>query len=117
VTTRPTEGRTDTDADKTVARVTVRILDKDYVIACPPEERADLLESAEVLNSEMREIRDTGKVVGVDRIAVIAALNLTNDMLRLRTRDRRVESEYTGRVRAARERMSAAMAKTQQLDL
>jgi cell division protein ZapA len=101
-----------TDADK-VARVTVRILDKDYVVACPPDERPALLESVEVLNTKMREIRDSGKVVGLDRVAVMAALNLTHDMLRLRTRDKRVDGEFSGRVRAA----DAALARNQQLDL
>ena len=105
-----------TDADK-VARVTVRILDKDYVVACPPDERPALLESVEVLNTKMREIRDSGKVVGLDRVAVMAALNLTHDMLRLRTRDKRVEGEFSGRVRALRERADAVLARNQQLDL
>jgi cell division protein ZapA len=105
-----------TDADK-VARVTVRILDKDYVVACPPDERQALLESVEVLNTKMREIRDSGKVVGLDRVAVMAALNLTHEMLRLRTRDKRVEGEFSGRVRALRERADAALARNRQLDL
>jgi cell division protein ZapA len=105
-----------TDADK-VARVTVRILDKDYVVACPPDERPALLESVEVLNTKMREIRDSGKVVGLDRVAVMAALNLTHEMLRLRTRDKRVEGEFSGRVRALRERADAALARNRQLDL
>jgi cell division protein ZapA len=104
------------EADK-VARVTVRILDKDYVIACPPEERAELLESVEVLNGKMREIRDSGKIVGLDRVAVMAALNLTHDMLRLRNRDKRVEGEFQGRVRALRERVDTTLARNQQLDL
>ena len=56
------------------ARVSVRILEKEYHITCPIEERSDLLDSAEFLNLKMREIRDSGKVVGLDRIAVIAAL-------------------------------------------
>ena len=58
------------------ARVSVRILEKEYHITCPIEERSDLLDSAEFLNMKMREIRDSGKVVGLDRIAVIAALML-----------------------------------------
>lgn len=104
------------EADK-VARVTVRILDKDYVIACPPEERAELLESVEVLNGKMREIRDSGKIVGLDRVAVMAALNLTQDMLRLRQRDKRVDGEFQGRVRTLRERVDTALARNHQLDL
>ncbi len=46
------------------ARVSVRILEKEYHITCPIEERSDLLDSAEFLNMKMREIRDSGKVVG-----------------------------------------------------
>ncbi len=46
------------------ARVSVRILEKEYHITCPIEERSDLLDSAEFLNTKMREIRDSGKVVG-----------------------------------------------------
>lgn len=105
------------DADRTVSRVTVRILDKEYAIACPPEEKPALLESVEVLSGKMREIRDSGKVVGLDRIAVIAALNVTHDMLRLRARDRRVETEFSARLRALRERADAALARNQQLEL
>ena len=63
------------------AQVSVRILDKDYTIKCPPEERTDLLDSAEILNAKMREARDAAGVVGLDRIAVIAALNMAMDML------------------------------------
>jgi cell division protein ZapA len=105
-----------TDADK-ATRVTVRILDKDFVVACPPEERAELLESVEILNSKMREIRDSGKIVGLDRVAVMAALNLTHDVLRLRNRDKRVEGDFHGRVRALRTRVDTALARNQQLDL
>ena len=47
-----------------MTRVSVRILEKEYQVACPMEERSDLLDSAELLNSKMREIRDAGNVVG-----------------------------------------------------
>ena len=57
-------------------RISVRILEKEYFVACGHEERADLLDSAEYLSVKMREIRDSGKVVGLDRIAVMAALNI-----------------------------------------
>ena len=63
-------------SDDRVSRVSVRLLDREYQVACPSEERADLLDSAEYLDAKMREVRDTGKVVGLDRIAVISALNL-----------------------------------------
>ena len=58
--------------------LSVRILEKEYMVACQPEERNELLDSAEFLNGRMREIRDSGKIVGLDRIAVMAALNLAH---------------------------------------
>ncbi|WP_017938092.1 cell division protein ZapA [Zestomonas thermotolerans] len=61
--------------------VTVHILDKDYCIACPPEERANLESAARYLDGKMREIRMSGKVIGADRIAVMAALNITHELL------------------------------------
>lgn len=61
--------------------VTVHILDKEYCIACPPDERSNLENAARYLDGKMREIRSSGKVIGADRIAVMAALNITNDLL------------------------------------
>jgi cell division protein ZapA len=99
------------------ARVSVRILEKEYHITCPNEERSDLLDSAEFLNLKMREIRDSGKVVGLDRIAVIAALNMANELIRFRNRDSNLESDVGGRLRILRERVESALEKGQQLEL
>ena len=104
-------------SEKEPAQVTVRILDKEYFVSCPQDERTDLLDSAEYLNKKMREIRDTGKVVGADRIAVIAALNMANELLRLRKQDTELQGAVTGRVRQARERVEGALQRTRQLDL
>ena len=103
-------------SDRDVSRVSVRILDKDYVIACPQNERADLLDAAEHLSQAMRAIRDTGKVVGLDRIAVIAALNLANDMLKLRATKTTVDEQMLPRVRSLRSKVEKAL-KTAPLDL
>jgi len=100
-----------------MARVSVRILEKDYHVSCPMEERSDLLDSAEYLNAKMREIRESGKVVGLDRIAVIAALNMANELIRIRNRDTNLESEVGGRLRILRERVESALEKGQQLEL
>jgi cell division protein ZapA len=102
------------------ARVSVRIMEKEYVISCPYEERTALLDTAEFLNSRMKEVRDSGKVVGLDRIAVMVALNLANELLRLKNQDsklEKLESEATGRVRALRERVEGAIERGQQLEL
>ena len=98
------------------ARVSVRIMEKEYVVACPYEERAALLDAAEFLNGRMREIRDTGKVVGHDRIAVMAALNLAHEFLKGKDRETK-DGGVGGRVRALRERVEGALEKSQQLDL
>lgn len=98
------------------ARVSVRILEKEYYITCPHEERSALLDSAEFLNTRMRELRDSGKVVGLDRIAVMVALNLTNELLQLKGRDVKGDSEAGVRVRNMRERVEAALTKRRQLE-
>ena len=61
--------------------VTVRILDKDYQVACPEEQEAELVVSAKYLDKQMRGIRDSGKVIGLERIAVMAALNISYELL------------------------------------
>ena len=61
--------------------VTVKILDKDYQVACPAEQEAELIVSAKYLDKQMRSIRSTGKVVGLERIAVMAALNISYELL------------------------------------
>ena len=104
-------------SDKESATVTVRILEKEYFVSCPQDERADLLDSAEYLNKKMREIRDTGKVVGADRIAVMAALNMANELLRLRRLDAELQGAVSGRVKHMRERVETALQRTRQLDL
>ena len=104
-------------SEKESATVTVRILEKEYFVSCPQDERADLLDSAEYLNKKMREIRDTGKVVGADRIAVMAALNMANELLRLRKQDAELQGAVSGRVKNLRERVETALQRTRQLDL
>lgn len=65
--------------------VFVKILDKEYQVACPREERQALVESAQLLDERMKAIRGTGAVIGLERIAVMAALNLSHELLQART--------------------------------
>ncbi len=99
------------------ARVSVRILDRDYMVACPYEERPALLEAAEYLNARMREVRDSGKVIGLDRIAVMVALNMANELLQVRERGTRGSVEAGDQVRALRERVEAALGHAPPLEL
>ena len=66
----------------------VTILGREFKVACKESERAELAEAVAHLDRQMREIRDRGKVSGVDRIAVMAALNITHDLLRERREGR-----------------------------
>ena len=59
----------------------IEILDKSYTIACPDDERHALLDSAKLLDERMRHIRDNDKVMGTERVAIIAALNIAHDLL------------------------------------
>lgn len=99
------------------AHVTVRILEKEYQVSCPANERTDLLDSAEILNAKMREIRDSGKVVGLDRIAVMAALNLANELLHAQRRDEHLEGSLGNRLKVMADRVESALGDSRQLDL
>lgn len=61
--------------------ISIRVLDKDYTVACPEGEEASLLASADLLNRKIQEIRDRGSIIGSERIAVMAALNLANEYI------------------------------------
>ena len=100
-----------------VTRVSVRLLDREYQVACPADERSALLDSAEYLDTKMREVRDGGKVVGLDRIAVISALNLANELIKLRRNGSVVDSDIGSKIRTLRERVESALEKGQQLEL
>lgn len=62
----------------------VQILGREFKVACKEHERAELQEAVTLLDTRMREIKDGGKITGVDRIAVMAALNIANELLRAR---------------------------------
>jgi len=99
------------------AHISVRILEKEYQVSCPANERTDLLDSAEILNTKMREIRDSGKVVGLDRIAVMAALNMANELLHSRARDKDLEDNFGNRLKLIADRVESVLGTGQQLDL
>ena len=80
--------------------VSVRILDKEFQVSCGPDEVDALTASARHLDEQMQIIRDAGKVVGLDRIAVMAALNLANELLMSEDANQRV-SELTAKVTKA----------------
>ena len=99
------------------AQVSVRILEKEYKVSCPASERTDLLDSAEVLDKKMREIRESGKVVGLDRIAVMAALTMAHELLQAQARDQDLEGNFGQRIKLIADRVESALGNSQQLEL
>ena len=59
----------------------INIMGREFRVACPEEEQKGLLEAVDYLNRKMHEIRDNGKVVGLERIAIMAALNIAHEMM------------------------------------
>lgn len=73
------------DVSKESKGLDVTIMGREFRVACTEEEQKDLLKAVEFLNAKMKEIRDTGKVIGVERIAIMAALNITHEYLSSRS--------------------------------
>ncbi len=97
--------------------VSVSILGKEYQVACPEEEKEALLASAQLLHKSMEDIRSTGKVVGLDRIAVMAALNLAHDLINLQNADSTDSDEVNHKIMQLNDRVSAFLNEERQLDL
>ena len=64
--------------------IAVQLLDKEYVIACPEESEHELLEAAQHLDKKLREIKSSGKIIGLERIAIMAALNISHEYIAFR---------------------------------
>ena len=97
--------------------VSVQILDKEYLIACPPEEQEDLQRAATLLNQRLKQIREHGKVMGTERLVIMAALNMANELAKVSQREERTTAEFGIRVRGMRERVERALVHGQQLEL
>ncbi|MDQ2070367.1 cell division protein ZapA [Natronospira bacteriovora] len=92
-------------------QVNVRILEKEYQFACREEERVALLQAADYLDRLMREIRASGRVVGLDRIAVMAALNMANDLLHQQGNENALAESALERVRKLHQRLDSVTGK------
>jgi cell division protein ZapA len=95
----------------------VHILDKEYLIACQDDEREALFASAEFLTEKMKEIRDSGKIVGADRIAVMAALNMAHELLENKTFKSDFQHTVSKRIRALQDKIDVALNNGNQLEL
>jgi cell division protein ZapA len=89
--------------------VTINILGKELMVACPDDEREALLAAARELDQRMRSVADGGKVVGGERVAVMTALNLSNDLLQCRQNGSAVPGDLDTRLVKLTERVEAAL--------
>jgi cell division protein ZapA len=65
--------------------VSIRILDREYTVGCEPSERDSLMAAAKLLDAKMREVRGSNRMAALDRVAVLAALNLAHELQQART--------------------------------
>jgi cell division protein ZapA len=93
--------------------VSVTILGKEYKIACSENEQQGLISSATKLDQQMREIRDTGKVSGADRIAVLAALNLTHELSQIESQKHGLSKDFKQRLLQIQKKIESAINSTQ----
>ena len=85
--------------------VTIRVLDREYTVGVEPDERDSLVAAAKLLDTKMREIRGSNKLAAVDRIAVLAALNLAHDLQQVRGDTERRDRELAKTVGAMQRRL------------
>lgn len=93
--------------------ITVHIMDKEYRIGCKEDERDSLMASAQYVDKCMREIRQSGKIFGSDRIAVMVALNIANEFLEQRKILDYGESAIGGRLQALQKKIESALHETE----
>ena len=97
--------------------VIVKILDKEYQGACPPEQERALLDAARHLDKQMRAVRDSGKVIGLERIAVMVALNTTHELLSRAPQVDAVDQAGLEQVRRLSDRIDDALQRFSQLEI
>lgn len=96
-------------------KVSIMIMGKEYQIGCPPEEEQGLIQAAQHLDKQMRKIRDSGKVIGLERIAIMTALNLSHELVLSQNHSQQNNpDEQLSRVN---QKLDSALARFRQLEL
>lgn len=88
--------------------VALRLIDREFLIACAPEEREGLLEAAGFLDRKMRELRANAKAPSFERLAVLAAISVTHELMALRKRHETQEQRLSDGLAALRQKLDAA---------
>ena len=87
----------------------VRLLEKEFREGCPKEHKRALKEAGEYLDKHMRQIRQSGRVIGIERIMFMAALNITYEFLSLKQKTLTNEKEFSERIRLLQDQIDAAL--------
>lgn len=90
--------------------VVIRLLDREYQIKCPPEKIADLQEAANYLDLQMRQSQDSSKLIGLDRILMIAALNIANELISSKRQKHTYIDNMSLRIQAIQNKIEEALA-------
>ncbi len=97
--------------------VSVQILDKEYLISCPDDEREQLHTAVTFLNMKMKEVKDSGKVIGAERIAVMTALNLAHELLDYKRQNADYNSSIDKTIQRLRNKLDEALTNGKQLEI
>lgn len=97
--------------------VKIQIMDKEYLVTCSDDERDELVASAKALSAKMSEIRSSGKVVGIDRIAVMAGLNLAHEAIKSGCLDGENTQSMANRIGTLNAQIEKTLAKHQDFEL
>ncbi len=89
--------------------VTIKILDKEYMVSCQEDEKDGLLESAKLLNDRLREVRDGGKIIGAERMAVMTALNVIHEFYQKKQERESLADDLCGEVRRLEDKVRIAI--------
>ncbi len=90
--------------------ISVMILDREYQFTCSAEERAALREAAELLDGRMRDIKAQGNLMALERIAVMTALNMSDEIIKLRQADVDRKEQVDSRIRMLADELDDALA-------
>lgn len=96
-------------------QVRLRVLEKEYIVACPEEEYENLLASADYLAHKVQDVRKSGKVVGSERIVVMAALNIAHELIQARNQSPGLMGGDLEQVRALNQKVDETLAKLEGL--
>lgn len=89
--------------------VSVRLLDREYTVGCAPDERDSLVAAARLLDGKMREVRGSNRMAALDRVAVLAALNLAHELQQLRSDADSRDRELTRSLAELQKRLDAVL--------